>query len=105
MKICVVGAGAIGGLMGVKLALAGEDVTLFARRAHLEAIRKNGLKVIMNDGEELVARDIKATDDMSDAGPQDQLASDQAQDHTQEGEERQPGPSPMATDQGSDSRS
>ncbi len=71
MKICVVGAGAIGGLMGVKLALAGEDVTLFARRAHLEAIRKNGLKLVMHDGEELVARDIKATDDMSEAGPQD----------------------------------
>ena len=71
MKICVVGAGAIGGLMGVKLSLAGEDVTLFARRAHLEAIRKNGLKVVMNDGEELVARDVKATDDMSEAGPQD----------------------------------
>ncbi len=71
MKICVVGAGAIGGLMGVKLALAGEDVTLFARRAHLEAIRKNGLKLVMHDGEELVARDVKATDDMSEAGPQD----------------------------------
>ena len=33
MKICIVGAGAIGGMMGAKLALAGEDVTLIARGA------------------------------------------------------------------------
>ena len=42
MRICVVGAGAIGGLMGAKLALAGEDVTLIDVGAHLEAIKKNG---------------------------------------------------------------
>ena len=71
MKICVVGAGAMGGLMGAKLALAGEDVTLIARRAHLEAIKQNGLKLVMHDGAELVARDMKATDDMREAGPQD----------------------------------
>ncbi len=71
MRICVVGAGAIGGLMGVKLALAGEDVTLIDVGAHLEAIKKNGLKLVMHDGAELVARDVKATDDMSEAGPQD----------------------------------
>jgi 2-dehydropantoate 2-reductase len=62
MRICVVGA---------KLALAGEDVTLIDVGAHLEAIRKNGLKLIMHDGAEVVARDVKATDDMSEAGPQD----------------------------------
>ena len=71
MKICVVGAGAIGGLMGGKLALAGEDVTLIDVGAHLEAIKKNGLKLVMQDGSELVARDVKATSDMSEAGPQD----------------------------------
>ena len=71
MRICVVGAGAIGGLMGAKLALAGEDVTLIDVGAHLEAIKKNGLKLIMHDGAEVVARDVKATDDMSEAGPQD----------------------------------
>ena len=71
MRICVVGAGAIGGLMGAKLALAGEDVTLIDVGAHLEAIKKNGLKLVMHDGAELVARDVKATDDMSEAGPQD----------------------------------
>ncbi|MBS1246489.1 MAG: 2-dehydropantoate 2-reductase [Proteobacteria bacterium] len=71
MKICVVGAGAIGGLMGAKLALAGEDVTLIARGAHLEAIRQNGLKLIEEDGTEHVARQVKATSRLSEAGVQD----------------------------------
>jgi 2-dehydropantoate 2-reductase len=71
MKICIVGAGAIGGMMGAKLALAGEDVTLIARGAHLEAIRKNGLKLIEEDGAEHVARNVKATSKLSEAGAQD----------------------------------
>ncbi len=71
MKICVVGAGAIGGYMGVKLALAGNDVTLIARGAHLEAIKKNGLKLILEDGTEQLARNVKATSVMAEAGPQD----------------------------------
>jgi 2-dehydropantoate 2-reductase len=71
MKICVVGAGAIGGYMGVKLALAGNDVTLIARGGHLEAIKKNGLKLILEDGSEQHARDVKATSVMAEVGPQD----------------------------------
>ncbi len=71
MKICVVGAGAIGGLIGAKFALAGEDVTLIDVGAHLEAIKRDGLKLIMNDGAEVIARDVSATDDMSRPGPQD----------------------------------
>lgn len=71
MKICVVGAGAIGGYMGVKLALAGNDVTLIARGAHLEAIKRNGLKLILEDGTEQHARNVKATSIMAEAGPQD----------------------------------
>ena len=71
MKVCVVGAGAIGGLLGAKLALAGEDVTLIARGAHLDAIRKNGLKLIMQDGTEYVASNTQATGDLAQAGPQD----------------------------------
>ncbi len=71
MRICVVGAGAIGGFMGAKLSLAGEDVTLIARGPHLAAIRQNGLKLIMQDGTELVARDAKATDDFAEVGPTD----------------------------------
>jgi 2-dehydropantoate 2-reductase len=71
MKICIVGAGAIGGLMGAKLALAGEEVTLIARGAHLEAMRKNGIKLIEEDGTEHVAKNVKATSKLSEAGKQD----------------------------------
>ena len=71
MKICVVGAGSIGGLLGVKLALAGHKVTLIARGANLDAIRANGMKLVTHDGAEIVARDVDATDRIADAGPQD----------------------------------
>ena len=71
MKICIVGAGAIGGLMGAKLALAGEEVTLIARGAHLEAMQKNGLKLIEEDGSEHVAKNVKATSRIAEAGKQD----------------------------------
>ena len=71
MKICIVGAGAIGGLMGAKLALAGEEVTLIARGAHLDALRQNGLKLIEEDGAEHVAKNVKATSKLAEAGKQD----------------------------------
>src|SRR5712675_1253144 len=45
MKFAVVGAGAIGGFVGAMLSRAGEDVTLIARGAHLQAMRKDGLRV------------------------------------------------------------
>lgn len=71
MKIAIVGAGAIGGYVGVKLALAGEDVTFIVRGANLEAIRKNGMKLVMEDGTEHVATNVKATNNYDEAGPQD----------------------------------
>jgi 2-dehydropantoate 2-reductase len=71
MKIAIIGAGAIGGYVGVKLALAGEDVTCMVRGANLQAIRCNGLKLIMNDGSEHVAANVKASDDYAAVGPQD----------------------------------
>ena len=71
MNIAIVGAGAIGGYVGVKLALAGEDVTFIVRGANLEAIRKNGMKLIMHDGTEHVAVNVKATNSYDEAGPQD----------------------------------
>ena len=71
MKIAIVGAGAVGGYVGVKLALAGERVTFLARGANLEAIRARGAKLILSDDTELVARDVQATADYSVAGPQD----------------------------------
>ena len=46
MKIAVMGAGAIGGYFGGRLAKAGFDVSFIARGAHLDIIRKNGLKVL-----------------------------------------------------------
>ena len=71
MKICVVGAGAIGGLVGARFALSGEEVTLIDQGPHLAAIKRNGLKLVSPDGSESVARDLAATDDMSAPGPQD----------------------------------
>jgi 2-dehydropantoate 2-reductase len=71
MKIAIIGAGAIGGYVGVKLALAGEQVTFMVRGANLEAIRNNGMKLVMDDGAEYVARNVTATNDYQEAGPQD----------------------------------
>jgi 2-dehydropantoate 2-reductase len=71
MKIAVIGAGAIGGLVGAKLALAGEDVSFVVRGANLEAIRANGFKLIEHDGTELVAKNVVATDRYDRLGPQD----------------------------------
>ena len=73
MKIAIIGAGAIGGYVGVKLALAGEDVTFIVRGANLEAIRKNGMKLVEHDGTEQVARNVKATNDYTEAGVQDMV--------------------------------
>src|SRR5262245_24530040 len=71
MKIAIIGAGAIGGYVGVKLALAGFDVTFIVRGANLEAIRANGMKLVMSDGSEHIARNVKATSDYAAAGAQD----------------------------------
>ncbi len=49
MKICIVGAGAIGGYLGVKLIKAGFDVSLVARGGHLDAMRNTGLTLIEDE--------------------------------------------------------
>ena len=59
MKVCIVGAGAIGGWMGVKLALAGHAVSVLARGATLAAIQANGLQLI--GGSETLSVPVKAT--------------------------------------------
>ncbi len=69
MKICIYGAGAIGGYLGAQLALADYDVSLIARGPHLAAMKANGLRLRI-DGEERVANAF-CTDDPSEAGPQD----------------------------------
>ncbi len=69
MKVCIFGAGAIGGYMAVLMKQAGIDVSLVARGPHLAAIRENGLKLLI-DGEEKVAR-MPATKIPAELGPQD----------------------------------
>ncbi|MEK9662242.1 MAG: 2-dehydropantoate 2-reductase [Alphaproteobacteria bacterium] len=70
MKVCIFGAGAIGGYMAVELARSGAaEVTCIARGPHLAAIKANGLKLLI-DGEERVA-EVACTDDPAEAGPQD----------------------------------
>jgi 2-dehydropantoate 2-reductase len=71
MKICVVGAGAIGGYLGAKLALAGEDVTFIARNRNLEAINAQGFKLILEDGSEQRATTVRAVQRYAEAGEQD----------------------------------
>ena len=48
MKICIFGAGAIGGFVGAKLADAGAEVSMVARGAHLSAMKENGLTLLEN---------------------------------------------------------
>jgi len=71
MKIAVVGAGSIGGHLGARLALAGEEVTLIARGANLQAINAQGFRLIEEDGTERTARNVRAVLKPVDAGPQD----------------------------------
>ncbi|GAB4442618.1 MAG: 2-dehydropantoate 2-reductase [Chloroflexi bacterium OHK40] len=71
MRICIVGAGAIGGLLAARLATAGAELTLIARGAHLEAIRHHGLVVEEPGGSRVVVRPALATADMAAAGQHD----------------------------------
>ena len=71
MKIAVVGAGAIGGYLGAKLSAAGEDVTFIARNRNLAAIQAQGFRLILEDGSTLHAPNVRAVEQMADAGPQD----------------------------------
>ncbi len=69
MRICVYGAGAIGGYLGGQLSLAGQDVALIARGPHLEAMRSEGLRLVV-DGAERVAHP-RCSDDPGEIGVQD----------------------------------
>ena len=71
LKIAIIGVGAIGGYVGIRLALAGEDVTFIARGANLEALQSRGIRLVTADGEEQAVAKVKATDDYAAAGPQD----------------------------------
>ncbi|MGZ8401310.1 MAG: ketopantoate reductase family protein [Methyloceanibacter sp.] len=70
MRICIFGAGAIGGLIAGRLALAGEDVTVIGRGAHFTAIKAKGIELHWQDGRIETAR-VKAIDTAASAGQQD----------------------------------
>jgi 2-dehydropantoate 2-reductase len=69
MKICVFGAGAIGGYLAVELALSGNEVCVIARGEHLQAIRRDGLRLRIG-GQEKIAP-LAASDQPADFGAQD----------------------------------
>lgn len=72
MKIAIVGAGGVGGYFGARLAHAGCDVTFLARGAHLEAMRRDGLRVESAHGN--LHESVMATDDPASAGTADVVA-------------------------------
>ena len=71
MKYAIVGAGAIGGYLGTKLALAGEQVTFVARNKNLEAINARGFSLQLPDGSTEHTRAVNAVQAPAQAGPQD----------------------------------
>jgi 2-dehydropantoate 2-reductase len=73
MKICVYGAGAIGGNFAARLADAGNEVSVVARGKHLEAIKARGLTLLAGD-KKIVAK-VRASDRPADLGPQDVVIS------------------------------
>lgn len=71
MKIAIVGAGAIGGYLGARLAHAGHEVTFIARNRNLEAIRAHGFRLLLEDGTSLHAPTARAVQHPHEAGAQD----------------------------------
>ena len=69
MKICVYGAGAVGGHLAVRLARAGNEVSVVARGAQLDAIRRRGLTLLL--GGERLTTPVRASADPAELGPQD----------------------------------
>jgi 2-dehydropantoate 2-reductase len=69
MKVCIYGAGAIGGWMGVKLARAGCELSVVARGATLAALKSDGL--VLSHGEERQAVPVRVAEDPAELGVQD----------------------------------
>ena len=69
MRVCIYGAGAIGGFLGGRLAATGVEVTLIARGPHLEAMQQGGLKLIVEGREEITRP--RCTHDPAEVGEQD----------------------------------
>jgi 2-dehydropantoate 2-reductase len=72
MRVAVMGAGAVGGYLGARLAEGGADVSLIARGAHLEAMRERGLTLITPEGEHSTVA-VRATNDPAEVGPVDMV--------------------------------
>jgi 2-dehydropantoate 2-reductase len=70
MRVAVYGAGAIGALLGARLAEAGCDVSLIARGPHLEAIRRDGLRIVSDDFGDQTYQ-LKASESPAEIGPVD----------------------------------
>jgi 2-dehydropantoate 2-reductase len=69
MRICIIGAGAIGGLLAARLAANGERVTVVARGEHLRAIAANGLRLITEEGE--ITGPVEVASDLGALEPHD----------------------------------
>ena len=73
MRICIFGAGAVGGHFAVRLALSGHDVSCVMRGPHLEAVKAKGLTLRVGDAE--FKAKVNASDDPAKLGPQDFVIS------------------------------
>lgn len=71
LDVCIVGAGAVGGLIGGQMALSGANVTLVDQGPHLEALRETGLSLISRDGEKTVVDAVDTTDTIEEDRPTD----------------------------------
>ena len=72
MKVCIYGAGAIGGWIGAHLAQTGHDISVVARGATLQALKKDGLQCIQTQPSLITLKaQVKASDQAADLGPQD----------------------------------
>ena len=69
MKVCIFGAGAVGGHFAAQLAASGQDVSVVARGAHLDAVRRNGMTLLK--GERRIVGKVRASADPRELGPQD----------------------------------
>src|SRR5436189_1748685 len=69
MKLCVFGAGAVGGHIAAKLAAAGNDISVVARGAHLEAVQSKGLRLI--HGKQTIVGRVCASSNSTDLGRQE----------------------------------
>ena len=71
MRVCVIGAGAIGGLVGARLARSGQHLSVLARGENLDVIRSKGLTVVEPDGDTWTTPVAVASADVDELGPQD----------------------------------